>query len=228
RSQHTPRQALPQALRLHAGGARAPARPLVRAQGSEARRQGGAAARRQVDRAHLREGLDEDALRVRGRRLRPGCPRHLHGALGGAKFGMDVRVAAPKSLWPQASYVELARDVAKETGASVTITDDVEAAVRGCDVLATDVWVSMGEPKEVWAERIDLLLPYQVNAKAMELTGNPGVRFMHCLPAFHNTDTTVGKDIFAEYGLESLEVTEEVFESPASVVSDEAENRMHT
>ena len=148
--------------------------------------------------------------------------------VGGAKLGMDVRIAAPKSLWPQDEYVELANAVASETGASVTIIEDVEEAVRGCDVLATDVWVSMGEPKEAWRERIDLLLPYQVNAKAMALTGNPGVRFMHCLPAFHNTDTSVGKDIFDEYGLEALEVTEEVFESPASIVWDEAENRMHT
>ncbi len=148
--------------------------------------------------------------------------------VGGAKLGMDMRIAAPKSLWPQDDYVELANSVASETGGSVTITEDVEEAVRGCDVLATDVWVSMGEPKEAWRERIDLLLPYQVNAKAMALTGNPDVRFMHCLPAFHNTDTSVGKDIFDEYGLEALEVTEEVFESPASIVWDEAENRMHT
>jgi ornithine carbamoyltransferase len=148
--------------------------------------------------------------------------------VGGAKLGMDVRIAAPKSLWPEGSYVQLAEEVAEETGAAVTITADVEEAVRGCDVLATDVWVSMGEPKDVWADRIELLLPYQVNATAMELTGNPGVKFMHCLPAFHNTGTSLGKAIFDEYGLEALEVTEEVFESPASIVWDEAENRMHT
>jgi ornithine carbamoyltransferase len=148
--------------------------------------------------------------------------------VGGAKLGMDVRIAAPKSLWPEGGYVELADAAAAETGASVTITDDLEEAVRGCDVLFTDVWVSMGEAKEAWAERIDLLLPYQVNAKTMELTGNPDVKFMHCLPAFHNTDTSVGKDLHDEFGLDALEVTEEVFESPASLVWDEAENRMHT
>ena len=108
------------------------------------------------------------------------------------------------------------------------MTESVEEAVRGCDVLATDVWVSMGEADEVWAERIKLLLPYQVNAKTMALTGNPDVKFMHCLPAFHNTDTEVGQEIFETYGIDSLEVTEEVFESPASIVFDEAENRLHT
>jgi ornithine carbamoyltransferase len=125
-------------------------------------------------------------------------------------------------------YVTLANEVAAETDARITITEDVEEAVRGCDVLFTDVWVSMGEPKEAWAERIKLLLPYQVNARTMELTGNPDVKFMHCLPAFHNADTSVGKDLFDEYGLDALEVTEEVFESPASLVFDEAENRLHT
>jgi ornithine carbamoyltransferase len=148
--------------------------------------------------------------------------------VGGAKVGMDVRIAAPEPLWPEGSYVQLARDVAEETGASITITEDVAEGVRGCDVLATDVWVSMGEPKEAWGERIELLLPYQVNAKTMELAGNPDVKFMHCLPAFHNADSTVGKEIFDAHGLEALEVTEEVFESAASIVWDEAENRMHT
>jgi ornithine carbamoyltransferase len=148
--------------------------------------------------------------------------------VGGAKLGMDVRIAAPKSLWPEDEYVTLANEVAAETDARITITEDVEEAVPGCDVLFTDVWVSMGEPKEAWAERIKLLLPYQVNARTMELTGNPDVKFMHCLPAFHNADTSVGKDLFDEYGLDALEVTEEVFESPASLVFDEAENRLHT
>ncbi len=148
--------------------------------------------------------------------------------VGGAKLGMDVRIAAPKSLWPEDEYVTVANEVAAETDARITITEDVEEAVRGCDVLLTDVWVSMGEPKEAWAERIKLLLPYQVNARTMELTGNPDVKFMHCLPAFHNADTSVGKDLFDEYGLDALEVTEEVFESPASLVFDEAENRLHT
>jgi ornithine carbamoyltransferase len=146
----------------------------------------------------------------------------------GAKLGMDVRIAAPKSLRPAEEFVALAQSVASETGARITITEDFGEAVRGCDVLLTDVWVSMGEPAEAWAERIDLLKPYQVNGEMMRATGNPEVKFMHCLPAFHNTDTRVGKEIFEQFGLESLEVTEEVFESPASLVWDEAENRMHT
>jgi ornithine carbamoyltransferase len=148
--------------------------------------------------------------------------------VGGAKLGMDVRVASPKSLWPQDEIVELARSTAAETGATITITDDVAEAVRGADFLLTDVWVSMGEADEVWAERIKLLTPYQINATTIELTGNPDVKFMHCLPAFHNTDTQVGKEIFEKFGMSALEVTEEVFESPASIVFDEAENRLHT
>jgi ornithine carbamoyltransferase len=146
----------------------------------------------------------------------------------GAKLGMDVRIAAPRSLWPRDEIVELARSVAEETGAHVEITEDVAEAVRGCDVLLTDVWVSMGEPAEAWAERIDVLRPYQVNAETMAATGNPEVKFMHCLPAFHNAETGVGKEIFERFGMESLEVTEDVFESPASLVFDEAENRLHT
>jgi ornithine carbamoyltransferase len=148
--------------------------------------------------------------------------------VGGAKLGMDVRIAAPRSLWPSDEFQTLSKEIAAKTGGKITITEDVAEAVGGCDVLFTDVWVSMGEPDEVWAERIELLKPYQVNAKAMELTGNPDVKFMHCLPAFHNTDTQVGKEIFEKFGMEALEVTEDVFESPASVVWDEAENRMHT
>ena len=148
--------------------------------------------------------------------------------IGGAKLGMDVRIASPKSLWPRDEIVAEAREIAGETGATITITAVVADAVRGCDVLLTDVWVSMGEPDEVWAERIKLLLPYQVNAETMALTGNPDAKFMHCLPAFHNTDTQVGKEIKDKYGLDALEVTEEVFESPASLVFDEAENRLHT
>ena len=147
---------------------------------------------------------------------------------GGAKLGMDVRIASPKSLWPSDEIVDLARSIARDTGAKITITEDVGEAVRGCDVLLTDVWVSMGEADEVWAERINLLKPYQVNAETMAATGNPDAKFMHCLPAFHNTDTQVGKEIFEKFGLEALEVTEEVFESPASLVFDEAENRLHT
>jgi ornithine carbamoyltransferase len=148
--------------------------------------------------------------------------------IGGAKLGMDVRIAAPKSLWPSEEFVSLATEIAAETGAKITITDDVAEAVRGCDVLFTDVWVSMGEPAEAWAERIELLKPYQVNSETMALSGNPDVKFMHCLPAFHNTDTEVGKELYEKYGLDALEVTEEVFESPASIVFDEAENRLHT
>jgi ornithine carbamoyltransferase len=148
--------------------------------------------------------------------------------VGGAKLGMDVRIAAPQSRWPGEEIVSLALRVADETGARITITEDVGVAVKGCDVLFTDVWVSMGEPPEAWAERIELLKPYQVDAETMALTGNPDVKFMHCLPAFHNTDTAVGKELQEKYGLEALEVTDDVFESPASVVFDEAENRMHT
>ena len=148
--------------------------------------------------------------------------------IGAGKLGMDVRIAAPKSLWPRDEIVSLARSFAEESGATITITEDVAEAVKGCDVLLTDVWVSMGEPDDVWAQRIELLKPYQVNAATMALTGNPDVKFMHCLPAFHNTDTEVGKEIYEKFGMDALEVTEEVFESPASLVWDEAENRLHT
>jgi ornithine carbamoyltransferase len=146
----------------------------------------------------------------------------------GAKLGMDVRIASPRSLWPRYEVIELARSVAAETGAEITITEDVGEAVKGADFLLTDVWVSMGEADEVWAERIELLEPYQINSETMAATGNPDTKFMHCLPAFHNTDTQVGKEIFEKFGMESLEVPEDVFESPASVVFDEAENRLHT
>ena len=148
--------------------------------------------------------------------------------VGGAKLGMDVRIAAPRPLWPSNDILESARGFAAESGASITVTEDVPAAVKGSDFLMTDVWVSMGEPKEVWAERIELLRPYQVDARTMALSGNSDVKFMHCLPAFHNRDTAVGEQIFEDHGMDALEVTEEVFESPASIVFDEAENRMHT
>ncbi|NLL28523.1 MAG: ornithine carbamoyltransferase [Bacteroidales bacterium] len=148
--------------------------------------------------------------------------------VGAAKMGMDFRACAPKSVWPEESLVAKCREIAKETGAKITLTESVEEGVKGCDFLYTDVWVSMGEPAEVWDERIKLLKPYQVNKKAMELTGNPNVKFMHCLPAFHNRETTVGEEIYQKFGLEAMEVTEDVFESPASIVFDEAENRLHT
>jgi ornithine carbamoyltransferase len=148
--------------------------------------------------------------------------------VGGGKLGMDVRIASPRSLWPRDEIVQLAKAAAAETGGKITITDDVAEAVRGADVLLTDVWVSMGEADDVWKQRIELLTPYQVNAETMRLSGNPDVKFMHCLPAFHNTETQVGKEIYEKFGMEALEVTEEVFESPASLVFDEAENRMHT
>ena len=148
--------------------------------------------------------------------------------VGGCKLGMDVRLCAPKHLWPEEDLVAQCHEIAAETGARLTLTEDVAEGVKGADYLYTDVWVSMGEPAEVWEERVKQLMPYQVNAKAMELTGNPDVKFMHCLPAFHNTDTAVGKEIYEKYGIEGMEVTEEVFESEASIVFDEAENRMHT
>lgn len=148
--------------------------------------------------------------------------------VGGAKMGMDVRIVAPKNLQPSAELIATCKNIAEETGATVTVTDDVAAGVKGCDFLYTDVWVSMGEPQEVWKERIDLLLPYQVNKKVMELTGNAHCKFMHCLPAFHNLETSIGRDVYQKFGLNGLEVTEEVFESPHSIVFDEAENRMHT
>ena len=148
--------------------------------------------------------------------------------IGGAKMGMDVRLCAPKACWPSQEIQDQAQAVATETGARIMITEDIDAAVKGVDFVYTDVWVSMGEAKEKWAERIKLLTPYQVNAALMGKTGNPRVRFMHCLPAFHNTETSVGADILAEFGLDAMEVTEEVFESPASIVFDQAENRLHT
>jgi ornithine carbamoyltransferase len=146
----------------------------------------------------------------------------------GALLGMDVRVAAPKALWPSADVQSIAHRLAAGSGARVTVTEDAGAAVRGADFLYTDIWLSMGEPAEKWDARIDQLLPYQVNGPLMGATGNPGVRFLHCLPALHNTETEVGRQIFARRGLDGLEVTEEVFESSASIVFDQAENRLHT
>ena len=144
------------------------------------------------------------------------------------KMGMDVRIVAPKGLQPDAELVKTCQEIAKQTGAKVTVTDNVAEGVKGCDFLYTDVWVSMGEPTEVWAERINLLKPYQVNKQMMEMTGNPKCKFMHCLPAYHNLETQVGRDVNKQFGLDGIEVTEEVFESENSIVFDEAENRMHT
>lgn len=147
----------------------------------------------------------------------------------GALLGMNVRIVAPSGLWPDEDMVvKPAREVAARTGADITITDRVAEGVKGADFVLTDVWVSMGEPKEVWAERIKLLRKYQVNSKVLKATGNPNVKFMHCLPAFHNRETAVGEAIFEKTGMDALEVTDEVFESDASIVFDEAENRMHT
>lgn len=148
--------------------------------------------------------------------------------VGASKMGMDFRAAAPKACQPTEELVATCRGIAKETGASITITENVDEAVKGVDFLYTDVWVSMGEPDSVWEERVRLLKPYQINGEVVRKTGNPKVKFLHCLPAFHNRETTVGEDIFRKFGLDGMEVTEEVFESERSIVFDEAENRMHT
>jgi len=148
--------------------------------------------------------------------------------LGGALMGMDVRLGAPKHLWPVDELVAKANALAAASGGKVTLTEDPKAAVDGVDFVHTDVWVSMGEPDSVWAERIKLLLPYQVNAALMAATGNPKAKFLHCLPAFHNRQTKIGEEIFQKFGIEAMEVTDDVFESPASVVFDQAENRLHT
>ncbi len=146
----------------------------------------------------------------------------------GCKLGMDVRLCAPKVLWPEESLVATCRAIAAETGARLMLTESVDEGVKGVDYLYTDVWVSMGEAKEVWDERIKLLKPYQVNMDAVKMTGNANVKFMHCLPAFHNRETKVGEEMFQHTGLDGLEVTDEVFESELSIVFDQAENRMHT
>jgi len=148
--------------------------------------------------------------------------------VGASKMGMDFRAAAPKACQPAESLVETCRAIAKETGARITITESVDEAVQGVDFLYTDVWVSMGEPDSVWGERIELLKPYQVNLDVIKMTGNPKVKFLHCLPAFHNRDTKVGEEIYQKFGLDGMEVTEDVFESEFSIVFDEAENRLHT
>ena len=146
----------------------------------------------------------------------------------GAIMGMDVRMVAPKSLWNHDEVVEMAKERAKSTGARITITDDVDEGVKGVDFVHADVWVSMGEAKEVWGDRIKLLSPYQVNMDLMKKTGNPNVKLLHCLPAFHNLETTVGKQIHEEFGITEMEVTDEVFESDMNLAFEQAENRMHT
>lgn len=148
--------------------------------------------------------------------------------VGAAKMGMDFRSVAPKSVQPNPELVSTAKEIAKQTGAKIAISDDLDRGVKGCDFLYTDVWVSMGEPEDVWKDRIELLKPYQINAVAMEKTGNPNVKFLHCLPAFHNRETVIGEEIYQKFGLDAMEVTEDVFESDASIVFDEAENRIYT
>jgi ornithine carbamoyltransferase len=148
--------------------------------------------------------------------------------VGAAKMGMDFRILAPKELFPEEELVAKCNEIAKETGAKITLTDNVDEGVKDADVIYTDVWVSMGEPDEVWEKRINMLKPYQVNKEMMEKTGNPNTKFMHCLPAFHDVNTTVGKEMHEKFGITAMEVTDEVFESEASIVFDEAENRMHT
>ena len=148
--------------------------------------------------------------------------------VGGAKMGMDVRLCAPKENWPDETLVKKCKSIAKETKAKITITEKVKDGVKGVDFLYTDVWLSLGEPAEKWEERIKLMKPYQVNMDVIKLTGNPKVKFLHCLPAFHNRETKVGEEIYQKYGLDGMEVTEDVFESKHSIVFDQAENRLHT
>ena len=148
--------------------------------------------------------------------------------IAGALSGMDVRIVAPRALWNDEATIDQAREIADRTGARITHTEEVADGVRSVDFLYTDVWVSMGEPKEVWTERIAQLKPYQVNRHMVELTGNPNVKFMHCLPAFHDRNTTIGEQIYQQTGMDGLEVTHDIFESHHSVVFDQAENRMHT
>ena len=148
--------------------------------------------------------------------------------VGASKMGMDFRVAAPVKCQPSKELTDKCREIAKSTGAEITITENVDEAVKGVDFLYTDVWVSMGEPDSAWEERIKLLKPYQVNMEVVKKTGNPDVKFLHCLPAFHNRETKTGEDIYQKFGLDGMEVTEDVFESKLSIVFDEAENRLHT
>ena len=148
--------------------------------------------------------------------------------VGAAKMGMDFRAVAPKEFWPDQKLVDECKKIALETGAKITLTENVEEGVKGVDFLYTDVWVSMGEPMEAWGERINALKKYQINMDVLKATGNPNVKFMHCLPAFHNLETSIGREVYEKYGMDALEVTEDVFESKHSIVFDEAENRLHT
>lgn len=148
--------------------------------------------------------------------------------IGAAKLGIDFRIVAPENLFPKEELVHKCNEVARESGAKITITSDVEEGVKGADVLYTDVWVSMGEPEEVWEARIDMLKPYRVDMALMKKTCNDNAKFMHCLPAFHDLDTIIGRDIYEKFGIEGIEVSDEVFEGECSIVFDQAENRMHT
>ncbi|MCF7504528.1 ornithine carbamoyltransferase [Vibrio sp. L3-7] len=148
--------------------------------------------------------------------------------VGAAKMGMDIRLVAPKAFWPKEQLVEECQAIAHSTGAKITLTENVAEGVKDCDFLYTDVWVSMGEAPEAWDERVAVMTPYQVNMDVIKLTGNPQVKFMHCLPAFHNNETVIGQQVADKYGMNGLEVSDEVFESDYSIVFDEAENRMHT
>ena len=148
--------------------------------------------------------------------------------VGGSKMGMDVRLCAPKENWPEEKLVKECKVIAKETGAKITLTEKVKEAVKNVDFLYTDVWLSLGEPAEKWEERINLMKPHQVNMNVIKLTGNPKVKFLHCLPAFHNRETKIGEEIYQKYSLNGMEVTDDVFESIHSIIFDQAENRLHT
>ena len=176
-------------------------------------------------REHVRKSLSQVALAYVGD-ARGNMGDEL--LIGAATMGMDLRIVAPAAVWPRPDFLALARELATASGARITVTEDIAEGVRGADVIYTDVWVSMGEPEATWDERVALLRPYQVDAAMLAATGNPDVRFMHCLPAFHDLETEVGRTMHERYGLTALEVTDEVFESPASVVFDQAENRLHT
>ncbi|MQY08555.1 ornithine carbamoyltransferase [Actinomadura macrotermitis] len=183
-----------------------------------------------ADQLTMREHSDKPLHEVAFAYLGDGRNNMAHSYIvSGALMGMDVRIVAPRTLWPdEDGVVGPAREIAAGTGATITVTEKVDEGVRGADFVMTDVWVSMGEPEKVWDERVRLLRDYQVNRGVLEATGNPRVRFMHCLPAYHDRGTAVGREIFDKTGMDALEVTDEVFESDASIVFDEAENRLHT